>query len=108
MTALTLRHEENRIFSADEPTCYILYWQENEWVSRLKAKAPEAERLSGVHIEVVPVEHFASEDGTIRYPDRSHSIQLRPLDASDGNQRGWLVWYWYNGRDPSVLWPYAQ
>ncbi len=91
------------------PVCYVVYWEKNDWVSRLETAARAARDERGLQIEVVPVEKLSDSDGIIRYPPGSHSIQLRPLDASSAGERGgWLIWYWYSGSDAATILPYVQ
>jgi len=88
--------------------CYVVYWQKNDWVRRLESAAERVDDSQRLRIEVVPAARLTGTDGTIRYPRGSHSIQLRPTQPTPNERGGWLIWYWYSGRDPSVLWPYAQ
>jgi hypothetical protein len=92
-----------RIEEPQSPVCYILYWQDDPWIQRLKAELPTPHQ--GLAIEVVPVERFANEDGLIEYPDGAHSIQLRPpTDERDY----WVIWFWYSGARAEVLNPVAD
>lgn len=92
-----------RIEEPTTPVCYILYWQDDPWIQRLKAELPtRSQRLA---IEVAPVEQFVNEGGVITYPDGAHSIQLRPpTDQRDY----WVIWFWYSGARAEVLNPVAD
>ncbi len=80
-------------------TCYVVYWQEDAWIERLKSELDQRTQ-NQLSIEVVSAEHFADADGVIRYPPGTHSIQIRP---PEGPRDHWTIWCWYNGSDPSVL-----
>ena len=136
--AAMLRFKDENQQALPRDVCYVLYWQEDDWVRRLQTAARTAQLQDGLTIEVVPACDLTGSDGIIRYPPGSHSIQLRPiepsvkeLDRSSGPNRrvpytntgripnkspeaavikpgGWLVWYWYSGSDAAALFPYIQ
>ena len=85
------------------PVCYILYWQDDPWIERLKAELPTAN--APLAIEVVPVEKFVGDGGVIAYPSGAHSIQLRPPTAE---RDYWMIWFWYSGTRAEVLDPVAD
>ena len=107
-TAGMSRFDENFADHDPRDTCYIVYWQEDDWVRRLQQAAQEVESPEGPHIRVVAVEQQIDAGGMIRYPPGSHSIQLRPHAPGPDGQERFLIWYWHDGDDASVLWPYAQ
>ena len=84
---------------ASSDTCYILFWQEDVWVQRLRTEL-ETRTENEPPIEIVPAERFVGEDGLIQYPMGTHSIQIRPPERPGDH---WTVWCWYSGTDPSVL-----
>ena len=104
--AVGLRRDSESI--APKETCYIVFWNEDDWVRHLQAALRRQDRPEWLRIQLVPVERLAATDGTIRYPPNSHSIQLRPLEPLQDGRSRWLVWYWHSGRDASQLWPYTQ
>jgi len=79
--------------------CYVVYWQEDAWIERLRSEV-DRRAQNQPSIEVVPVEHFVDADGFIRYPPGAHSIQIRPPEDTRDH---WMIWCWYSGSDPSVL-----
>ena len=83
----------------DDGTCYVLYWDEDSWVERLRAEIPPR-GMDDPRIDVRPVEQFLDSRGVICYPRGAHSIQLRP---PDGSRSHWLVWYWYSGSNPQAM-----
>jgi hypothetical protein len=107
-TASFLRIDRNRQPTVPRDTCYVLYWQEEEFVEHLKRAARGAQTDRGLAIEVLPADNFSGEDGIIRYPPGSHSIQLRTREQSPGNQRDRVIIYWYSGADPAAMWPYIE
>jgi hypothetical protein len=92
-----------RIEPPQRPVCYVLYWQDDPWVERLRAELPQAGQA--VDIEFVPAARFADREGVIAYPPGAHSIQLRPPVA---DREHWLVWFWYAGARADVLNPLAD
>lgn len=108
ITAWAVRLRCDREPIATEETCYIVFWNEDDWVRHLQAALRRQDRPEWLRIQLVPVERLAAADGIIRYPPNSHSIQLRPLEPLKDGRNRWLVWYWHSGRDASQLWPYAQ
>ncbi|HUG90908.1 MAG TPA: hypothetical protein VML55_08750 [Planctomycetaceae bacterium] len=103
LAAASWRLGRDRLAAADGETCYVVYWELDGWVRRLEAAARE--NPDGLAIRVVHAGELADAAGTIRYPSRAHSIQLRPLR---GPARRWKVWFWHSGSDPAALWPYSQ
>ncbi len=106
-TALFLRIEQDRRGTLPTEVCYVLYWEEDALVRHLRDAAARASELHGLHIEVQPAEKFSGEDGVIRYPPGSHSIQLRSRSEA-AKQPGRVILYWYSGSDPSAILPYAE
>lgn len=80
-------------------TCYVVYWHEDAWIHRLKSEL-EQRADEGPPIEIVPVDRFVDQEGLLRYPPGTHSIQIR---SPEGTREHWVIWCWYSGSDPSVL-----
>jgi hypothetical protein len=93
----------SRIEQPQSPVCYILYWQHDSWVERLKSELPSLD--PSLAIEIVPAERFANAEGVIEYPPGAHSIQLRPPSEQRDH---WLIWFWYRGARAEVLNPVAD
>lgn len=80
-------------------TCYVVYWQEDEWVQHLRTRLPS---VADLKIELVPVSRFADASGLISYPNGAHSIQMRP---PQGDADAWTIWCWYSGSQPDAMTP---
>ncbi len=106
--ATMLRFQEANQYPSAQEVCYVLYWQEDDWIRRLQTAARLAKESDCLSIEVVPAADLTGTDGIIRYPPESHSIQLRPIKPTDDGRDGWLVWYWYSGTDAAAIFPYVQ
>ena len=87
-----------------EPTCYVVYWQDDAWVAHLRSRLPQ--QAGPLKIELAPVQQFTDESGLVLYPRGAHSIQMRPPQAGLDQ---WTIWYWYSGdraevMEPAVRW----
>lgn len=108
IAATMLRFQEANQHPSSQEVCYVLYWQEDDWIRRLQTAARAARKSGGLSIEVISVADLTGTDGVIRYPPKSHSIQLRPIEPTDDGRGGWLIWYWYSGTDAAAIFPYLQ
>jgi hypothetical protein len=102
-----LRANEGRADAGPRVRCYIVYWEESDWVQALRESAAR-QGPDGLAVEVAPVGRFTDDRGQIHYPPGAHSIQLRPQPPGPDGRPRWLIWYWYSGSDPGALWPYAR
>ncbi len=82
-----------------EDICYVLYWQEDDWIRHLRTALPDDGPL---RIELAKACDFTNEHGLITYPLGAHSIQIRPPET---DTEPWRIWYWYSGNQPEVLQP---
>jgi len=108
LTAVILRLDRDRQTRVGDDVCYVLYWEEDDFVRSLKGAALRARNEQGLAIEVLPADELTDGDGIIRYPAGSHSIQLRLVESPAGAPPGHLAWYWHSGADPAALWPFAE
>lgn len=132
IAAVMLRFQKTNtdanLTTSSKEVCYVMYWQQDDWVRRLQVAAQAEKRNGGLSIEVIPAAELTDTDGVIRYPPQAHSIQLRPIQPTDettdeadvkmkgetpgiltvDGREGWLIWYWYSGSDAAAILPYAQ
>jgi len=106
LAAFSMRWRREKAAETAGPACYIVYWQEDDWVRHLRAAIDSLDEQFQPPIRLVAAEQLTDDDGVIRYPRGSHSIQLRPQPTEPGQPQRYLVWYWYDGADPAALWPY--
>ena len=92
-----------RVEAPQRPVCYVLYWQEDAYVERLRTELPSDDLE--LAIEFASAEQFLTLDGRIAYPPGVHSIQLRPPNE---HRDAWLIWFWYSGMRANVLNPVAD
>lgn len=97
LVALFLRIDRERTPPAAKGVCYVLYWAEDEFVRFLRREAADPKLNGDLKIEIQPAGALTGDDGMIRYPPGSHSIQLRTPER--------VVWYWHSGSDPAAMWP---
>ncbi len=100
LTAIFLRIDRNRTPPAARDVCYILYWNDDDFVEELRKQVVDPEQTGGLKFEVLPAAALTGADGIIRYPPGSHSIQLRSPER--------VVWYWHSGSDPAAMWPHIE
>jgi hypothetical protein len=108
LAALHLRLNRDKFPAPAGEVCYVLYWEESDWMRALQASAARTRAEQGLAIEVLPADQLTGDDGVIRYPPGSCSIQIRPLEPGPDRQARYKIWHWHAGSDPGMLWPYAQ
>lgn len=100
LTAVFLRIDRGRAPTAARDVCFILYWNDDDFVRYLRGAILDPQQTGGLRFEVLPAAAMTGTDGMIRYPPGSHSIQLRSPER--------VVWYWHSGSDPSAMWPHIE
>jgi len=87
-----------------EMQCWVVYWQESDWIDHLKSMRPERE-----HIRIEPVSSFRQAGDQLIYPRNSCAIEIRPprSDSRDGSAPI-RIHYRFPGKDPNVLMPYLR
>ncbi|RLS35732.1 MAG: hypothetical protein DWH78_09825 [Planctomycetota bacterium] len=85
-----------------EMQCWVVYWQDSDWIEQLKMRRPEREEI---HIE--PASRFPRTGEHLVYPKNSCAIEIRPSGVdSDAEAASVRITYRYPGKDPNVLMPY--
>lgn len=85
-----------------EMQCWVVYWQDSDWIEQLKMRRPEREEI---HIE--PASRFPRAGEHLVYPKNSCAIEIRPSGVdSDAEAAPVRITYRYPGKDPNVLMPY--
>jgi hypothetical protein len=82
IAAVSLRLGRDRLAELGRGTCYVVYWERDEWVRRLEAAAVR-ENQDRLPVRVVHASELTDAEGIIRYPLGAHSIQLRPTHVAD-------------------------
>ena len=84
--------------------CWVVYWQEGDWISHLKKMRPAR---SQIHIE--PASSFRQVGEHLIYPGNSCAIEIRPPNSDSGDGSAPVrIHYRYRGKDPNVLMPYLR
>ena len=87
-----------------EMQCWVVYWQDSDWIDRLKTMLPEREQ-----IRIEPASSFRQVGEHLIYPKNSCAIEIRPPRSdSNGGSGPVRIYYRYPGKDPNVLMPYLR
>ena len=87
-----------------EMQCWVVYWEDSDWISRLKTMLPEREQ-----IRIEPASSFRQVGEQLIYPKNSCAIEIRPSRSPSTDGSGSVrLFYRYPGKDPNVLMPYLR
>ncbi len=118
---VSLGHERGRLGSpARSAVCYVLYWNDDEFVGHLKGHLPR-----DLDVRVAPASEFLGPTGVISYSAQHPatpivSIQIRPLreslidrsefrpGAEPSSLPKYKIWYWYPENEAEALLPFRD
>lgn len=85
--------------------CYLDYGEDSPWIRHLIENLPAPELKIKPRSERSVVRN---EQGIIVYPENTGAIQIHTDGADSAGRPRYLINFWFPGKDPRVLDPYAE